>query len=45
MSFASLGSISEKSIEIRGAASIKTSFPNFVDLMNSLGLDIKVKSL
>ncbi len=40
MSFASLGSISEKSIEIRGAASIKTSFPNFIDLMNSIGLNI-----
>ena len=40
MSFASLGSITEKSIEIRGASSIKTSFPNFIDLMNSIGLNI-----
>jgi 3-phosphoshikimate 1-carboxyvinyltransferase len=40
MSFAILGSITEKSVEIRGASSIKTSFPNFIDLMNSLGLDI-----
>ncbi len=42
MSFAILGSITEKSIEIRGASSIKTSFPNFIDLMNSLGLDISI---
>ena len=40
MSFASLGSITENSIEIRGASSIKTSFPNFIDLMNSIGLNI-----
>ena len=40
MSFASLGSITENSIEIRGASSIKTSFPNFIDLMNSIGLKI-----
>ena len=42
MSFAILGSITEKSVEIRGASSIKTSFPNFIDLMNSLGLDISI---
>ena len=42
MSFAILGSITEKSVEIRGATSIKTSFPNFIDLMNSLGLDISI---
>ncbi len=42
MSFATLGSITEKSIEIRGASSIKTSFPNFIDLMNSIGLDISI---
>ena len=42
MSFAVLGSITEKSIQISGAASIKTSFPNFIDLMNSLGLDISI---
>ena len=40
MSFASLGSITENSIEIRGASSIKTSFPNFIDLMNCIGLNI-----
>ena len=40
MSFASLGSITEKSIEVRGASSIKTSFPNFIGLMNSIGLNI-----
>ena len=40
MSFASLGSITENSIEIHGASSIKTSFPNFIDLMNSIGLNI-----
>ena len=42
MSFAILGSITEKSVKIRGASSIKTSFPNFIDLMNSLGLDISI---
>ena len=42
MYFAILGSITEKSVEIRGASSIKTSFPNFIDLMNSLGLDISI---
>ena len=42
MSFAILGSITEKSVEIRGASSIRTSFPNFIDLMNSLGLDISI---
>ena len=42
MSFAILGSVTEKSVEIRGASSIKTSFPNFIDLMNSLGLDISI---
>ena len=42
MSFTILGSITEKSVEIRGASSIKTSFPNFIDLMNSLGLDISI---
>lgn len=42
MSFAILGSITEESVEIRGASSIKTSFPNFIDLMNSLGLDISI---
>ena len=42
MSFAILGSITEESVEIRGASSIKTSFPNFIDLMNSLGLNISI---
>ena len=42
MSFAILGSITEKSVEIRGASSIRTSFPNFIDLMNSLGLNISI---
>ena len=42
MSFAALGSVTQKSIEIRGASSIKTSFPNFIDLMNSIGLKISI---
>ena len=42
MSFAVLGSITENRIQISGASSIKTSFPNFIDLMNSLGLDISI---
>ena len=42
MSFAVLGSVTEQSIEISGASSIKTSFPNFIDLMNSIGLDISI---
>ena len=40
MSFACLGSISKNKIEISGSSSINTSFPNFINLMNSIGLDL-----
>ena len=40
MSFACLGSISRNKIEISGSSSINTSFPNFINLMNSIGLDL-----
>ncbi len=40
MSFLVLGTTSEEPIEIDDAAPIKTSFPNFIELMNDLGADI-----
>lgn len=40
MSFLILGSVSDLPILIDDAASIRTSFPNFTDLMNDLGADI-----
>lgn len=40
MSFLVLGSVTDEPIEIDDAAPIKTSFPNFVNLMNDLGMDI-----
>ena len=40
MSFLVLGSVTDEPIEIDDAAPIKTSFPNFVELMNDLGTDI-----
>ncbi|MGB4057341.1 MAG: 3-phosphoshikimate 1-carboxyvinyltransferase [Alphaproteobacteria bacterium] len=43
MSFLVLGSVTSESIEIDDAAPIKTSFPNFVQLMNELGTDISEK--
>ena len=42
MSFACLGLISKKSIKVTGAASIHTSFPNFVEMMSSIGADLAV---
>lgn len=41
MSFLVLGSVSDEPITIDDAAPIKTSFPNFVALMNDLGTNIK----
>ncbi len=40
MSFLVLGCASDEPIEIDDGAPIKTSFPNFIDLMNALGADI-----
>lgn len=41
MSFLVLGTVTEKPVRIDDAAPIKTSFPNFIDLMTTLGADIK----
>ncbi len=40
MSFLVLGCVSDEPIEIDDAAPIKTSFPNFIELMNDLGAEI-----
>ncbi len=40
MSFLVLGCVSDEAIKIDNAAPIKTSFPNFVEIMNDLGADI-----
>jgi len=40
MSFLILGCASEEPIAVDDAAPIKTSFPNFIELMNDLGADI-----
>lgn len=40
MSFLVLGGATENPIEIDDAAPIKTSFPNFIELMNELGMRI-----
>ena len=40
MAFAVAGCISEASIEIRDAGNIRTSFPNFLSLSNSIGMNI-----
>ena len=41
MSFLVLGMVAQNTITIDDGAPIKTSFPNFIDLMNDLGADIK----
>lgn len=40
MSFLVLGSVSEDAIAVDDGAPIRTSFPNFIDLMNDLGASI-----
>ncbi len=45
MSFLVLGMVAEAPIEIDDAAPIKTSFPNFIDLMNDLGGDISAENV
>ena len=45
MSFLVLGAISKKPIEVIGCNSIFTSYPNFYEQMNAIGLNIKVKNL
>ena len=41
MSFLCLGLVSKRSITVHGTNSIKTSFPNFVELMTSIGAVLK----
>lgn len=41
MSFIVLGSVTNEPVTIDDSAPIKTSFPNFINLMNDLGMDIK----
>jgi len=41
MSFLVLGTVSKNPITIDDAAPIRTSFPDFIDLMNTLGTDLK----
>ena len=43
MSFLVLGTISKNPVEVIGCKSILTSYPNFYEQMNSIGLDIRVK--
>ena len=40
MAFAVAGCISEGSVGIRDAGNIRTSFPNFLSLANSIGMNI-----
>ncbi|MGB1859648.1 MAG: 3-phosphoshikimate 1-carboxyvinyltransferase [Arenicellales bacterium] len=40
MAFAVAGCMSEGSVEIRDAGNIRTSFPNFLSLANSIGMNI-----
>ncbi len=42
MSFLILGTVTENPIKIDDGAPIRTSFPNFIELMNDFGADIKV---
>lgn len=41
MAFLVLGMVSEKPLTVSGAATINTSFPGFVDLMNGLGAKLE----
>ncbi|MFP4387019.1 MAG: 3-phosphoshikimate 1-carboxyvinyltransferase, partial [Alphaproteobacteria bacterium] len=41
MSFLVLGCASEAPVAVDDASPIKTSFPNFIELMNDLGADIR----
>ena len=45
MSFLILGLSSQKTIEIDDCSPIKTSFPNFVDLMRDLGANLELRDL
>ena len=40
MSFLILGSLTQSSISVTGAETIATSFPNFIESMRGLGMDI-----
>jgi len=43
MAFLVLGMVSREPITVTGAATINTSFPSFVDVMNDLGADLQSK--
>ena len=43
MAFLVLGMVSREPITVTGAATINTSFPGFVDVMNELGADLRSK--
>ena len=40
MAYLGLGCVSDEPVTVDGGAPIKTSFPDFVELMNDLGCDI-----
>ena len=40
MSFAIAGAVSSETISIQGAEAVATSFPNFVELANKVGMQI-----
>lgn len=42
MAFAIAGTIAKSSIKIKNCDNVKTSFPNFVELANNIGIDIKI---
>ncbi len=44
MAFAILGMVTEEPISVTGAATINTSFPGFVGLMNGLGADVLIEN-
>lgn len=42
MAFLVLGMVSEQPITVTGAATINTSFPGFIDMMNGLGANLRI---
>ena len=42
MAFTIAGTIATSSIKIQNCDNVKTSFPNFVELANSIGMDVKI---
>lgn len=45
MAFLVLGGVTDEPVTIDDAAPIRTSFPNFVELMNDLGCDIEAADI